>query len=316
MIVRISTYSSRISRRYAKLVLGAGMSRVPMSLTVLKDIRRIYAGLNADEIRGAAFQDLKVGLMAASEEDYQEMERFLAPPGLDAQTSADVLRTIHRVDSTPRGRFDFVLCGEDVPLPANGYRFHRADAAATAKAVVAGNHDLELPIARNFPLFRRAVADRIVHRVARENALFSLVTALPNVIPSVIDLPWAVGEFATDTAFLTMNQIRMALLMAAVHGQTVGYAEQKGQIAAIVAGAFGWRALARELVGKIPLGGGLIPKAAVAFAGTYVVGLGLEKVNRTGTGLSKLEKKDAYARAFVQGKEVVAELAPAVAKRG
>jgi hypothetical protein len=74
--------------------------------------------------------------------------------------------------------------------------------------------------------------------------------------------------------------------------------------------------LARELVGKIPLGGGLIPKAAVAFAGTYVVGLGLEKVNRTGSGLSKLEKKDAYAKAFAKGKEVVAELAPAVAKRG
>jgi uncharacterized protein (DUF697 family) len=136
------------------------------------------------------------------------------------------------------------------------------------------------------------------------------------VIPSVIDLPWAVGEFATDTAFLTMNQIRMALLMAALHGQTVGYGEQKAQIAAIAAGAFGWRALARELVGKIPLGGGLIPKAAVAFAGTYVVGLGLEKVNQTGSGLSKLEKKDAYAAAFAKGKEVITELAPAVAKRG
>jgi uncharacterized protein (DUF697 family) len=141
-----------------------------------------------------------------------------------------------------------------------------------------------------------------------------MVTALPNIVPSIIDLPWAVGEFATDTAFLTMNQVRMALLMAAVHGQSVGYTEQKTQIAAIVAGAFGWRALARELVGKIPLGGGLIPKAAVAFAGTYVVGVGLEKVNRTGRGLSKREKKDAYARAFAHGKEVVAELAPVAAK--
>ena len=40
--------------------------------------------------------------------------------------------------------------------------------------------------------------------------------------------------------------------------------------------AFGWRALARELVGHIPLGGGLIPKGAIAYAGTYVVGKGLE----------------------------------------
>jgi hypothetical protein len=63
------------------------------------------------------------------------------------------------------------------------------------------------------------------------------------------------------------------------------------------------------------LGGGLIPKAAVAFAGTYVVGMGLEKVNRTGAGLSKPERKDAYAMAFAKGKEVVAELVPAAARR-
>ncbi len=144
--------------------------------------------------------------------------------------------------------------------------FNPADQESVAKAVIAGHSALELAIGRNFPLFRRAAADRIIHRISRENALFSLVTALPNVVP-LIDLPWAVGEFATDTAFLTMNQIRMALLMAALHGQTVGYGEQKAQIAVIAAGAFGWRALARELVGKIPLGGGLIPKAAVAFAG-------------------------------------------------
>ena len=281
-----------------------------MPLALLKDIRRIYAGLNADEIRGSAYQSLNVGLMAASEEGYAEMERFLAPAWLDERARADALRAVHRVDGAPRERFDFVLCADGVPLPPNGFLYNPVDREATAKAVIEKNFALELAIGRNFPLFRRAAADRMIQRVSRENGLFSLVTALPNVIPSVLDLPWAVGEFATDTAFLTMNQIRMALLMAALHGQAVGYTEQKAQIAMIVAGAFGWRALARELVGKIPLGGGLIPKAAVAFAGTYVVGLGLEKFNRSGAGLTKREKKDAYALAFAKGKEVVTELAP------
>jgi hypothetical protein len=90
----------------------------------------------------------------------------------------------------------------------------------------------------------------------------------------------------------------------------VGYREQKAQIAGIVAGAFGWRAIARELVGKIPLGGGLIPNAAGAFAGTYVVGLGLEKVNRTGARLTREERREAYADAFARGREAVRELAP------
>jgi hypothetical protein len=107
----------------------------------------------------------------------------------------------------------------------------------------------------------------------------------------------------------------MALQMAAAHDRTVGYGQQKMEIVAIAGGAFGWRALARELVGKIPLGGGLIPKAAVAFAGTYVVGLGLEKINRNGQGLSKWERREAYASALGKGKEVARSLAAAVTKR-
>jgi hypothetical protein len=286
-----------------------------MSLSVLKDIRKIYAGLNADEIRGSAYRDLNIGLMAATEEGRQEMERFLAPGWLDAASRDEVLRAVHLVDGSSH-RFDFVLCEAGVPPPSNGYPFSAANAGGLLNAIVDDHEELELAIARRFPQFRRPVADRIIHRISRENALFSLVTALPNVIPSFIDLPWAIGEFATDTAFLTMNQIRMALLMAGAHDNTIGYTEQKAQIAVIAAGAFGWRALARELVGKIPLGGGLIPKAAVAFAGTYVVGLGLEKVNRTGTGLSKREKKDAYADAFAKGKQVVKEIAPPIARQG
>jgi hypothetical protein len=287
-----------------------------MSLSVLKDIRKIYAGLNADEIRGAAYRDLNIGLAASSEEGRREMERFLAPPYLDAIARNDALRAVHLVDGSPGHRFDFVLCESGVAVPSNGYVFNPVDTGSLLKTIAADHEELELPIARRFPHFRRPVADRIIHRISKENALFSLVTALPNVIPSVIDLPWALGEFATDTAFLTMNQIRMALLMAAAHDNTIGYTEQKTQIAVIAAGAFGWRALARELVGKIPLGGGLIPKAAVAFAGTYVVGLGLEKVNRTGSGLSRREKKDAYADAFARGKEVVKEIAPPLVKHG
>jgi uncharacterized protein (DUF697 family) len=138
--------------------------------------------------------------------------------------------------------------------------------------------------------------------------MLALMTALPNVIPSFIELPWAVGEFATDTAFLTMNQIRMALMMAAVYDHPIGYSEQKASIAAIAAGAFGWRAIARELVGKIPLGGGLIPKAGIAWAGTWVVGTGLEKLYRTGAGFSRAEKREAWDRAIVKGKEVANEL--------
>lgn len=286
-----------------------------MPLSVLKDLRKIYAGLNADEIRGSAHQDIKVGLMADSERDYSRLEEFLAPAGIDSYTRLQALRNIHRMGGEPHTRFDVVLCGEGVPVPANGYVLDPQNPGRTAAKILADHDEIDLALSRNFPLFRKPLADKIISRVARENALFSIVTALPNVVPSLVELPWAVGEFATDTAFLTMNQIRMALTLAAASDRPVGYMEQKAEIGVIVAGAFGWRAIARELIGKIPLGGGLIPKAAVAFAGTYVVGLGLEKINRTGFGLSKREKQDAYADAFAKGKEVVKDLAPQVGFR-
>jgi uncharacterized protein (DUF697 family) len=284
-----------------------------MALSVLKDIRKIFAGLNADEVRDLAAQEINVGLIAAGGSTYRKMEDFLAPPALGGQARSRSLRAARSVEESRLEQtrdYDFVLCEPGVPVPANGYVFEPGSEESLLRLIAEEREQLELPLARTFPAFRPAVSRRIVSRVARENALFSLVTALPNVIPNLLELPWAASEFATDTAFLTTNQVRMALLLAAAHGQPVGYREQKAQIAGIVAGAFGWRAIARELVGKIPLGGGLIPKAAVAFAGTYVVGLGLEKVNRTGARLTREERREAYADAFARGREAVRELAP------
>ena len=55
-----------------------------MPLSVLKDIRKIYAGLNAGGISQAAARQVSVGLVATSEDVYGDMEDFLAPPHIDA----------------------------------------------------------------------------------------------------------------------------------------------------------------------------------------------------------------------------------------
>ena len=280
-----------------------------MALSVFRDIRKIYAGLNSEGIRAAAGQNVNVGLLASDPENYRRMEQFLAPPAATPLEQAQALRAIRPAHGAP-SQFDFILCEPGIALPRNGYTFESDDMGSLPGLIVGENQQIETALARTFPMFREEVSNRIIGRISRENAFFSLVTALPNVLPNLMELPWAIGEFATDTAFLTMNQIRMALTLAAAYGRPVGYSEQKLEIAGIVAGAFGWRAIARELVGKIPLGGGLIPKAAVAFAGTYVVGLSLNKINRTGSGLTKQERRDAYVDAFAKGKNAVRELTP------
>ncbi|HSW49173.1 MAG TPA: hypothetical protein VLH09_03315 [Bryobacteraceae bacterium] len=179
-----------------------------------------------------------------------------------------------------------------------------SDSESNVREILKQCPELSLALARRLPPFRQPVIARIIREVSRDNALFVMFTALPSAIPNLLSLGWTAGEFASDTAVLTVNQVRMAFLIAAASGQPVGYFEQKAQIASIIAGAFGWRALARQLAGKIPFGEGLIPKAAIAYAGTYVVGASLEKYNRIGTALTGSEREAAYRQALDSGKRL------------
>ena len=138
--------------------------------------------------------------------------------------------------------------------------------------------------------------------------MFSITTSLPNIVPSVLSLPFAVGEFASDTAFLTVNQLRMAFLLAGAHDRPIGYREQKAQVAGVIAGAFGWRAIAREAVSKIPFGGGVIGKAGISYAATWVVGRSLERLYKVGGNLTQGERKKVYSEGLERGKQIAEKL--------
>jgi hypothetical protein len=277
-----------------------------MSTHIYSQIKTAFQHLNPRQVREDAEQPISVGLIAANSAGYAAMEDFLAPPSISHAKRYELVNVLHRAgDPGAPDSFDVAICDAGAPCPRGGFSFYREDPGRTVREILAAKEDLALPLARHFLPFRRPVADRIIKNVSKENAVFSVMTALPDVIPSFIELPWAVSEFASDTAFLTMNQVRMAFLMAGASDHTVGYKEQGAQIAAIVGGAFGWRTLARELVGKIPFGAGLIPKAAIAYAGTYVVGTGLERYFRLGRGLSRDERHVVYQDAFEKGKRVV-----------
>jgi hypothetical protein len=246
-------------------------------LKLLKQAKAALSLLSADEIRNQAETPVHFGLVADGSGAYAEMEEFLVPSTLPRQEWRQRMTQVHRAnDADVPSNVDIVLYEPGLPCPAGAYTFHRGQGDATCLEILNDKGDLDLALGRQFLPFRRVVVERIIHIVSKENALFAVATALPNVVPSLIELPWIFGEFASDTAFLTANQVRMAFQIAAACGKGVGLGKQKGAVLTIAAGAFGWRALARELVGKIPLGGGLIPKGAIAYAGTYLAGKGLE----------------------------------------
>ena len=246
-------------------------------LNVLKQARAALSLLSSQEIRQTAETPVHIGLVADGSAAYAEMEDFLVPSTTPRPEWHQRISQVHRAnDTNVPGHVDIVLYEPGLPCPQGAYTFDRDHPEATVAEILRDKDELALALARQFPAFRRPVVDHLIHMVARENALFALATALPNVVPNLIELPWVLGEFASDTAFLTTNQVRMAFQIAAACGKEVGLAAQKGSVLSIALGAFGWRAIARELVSHIPLGGGLIPKGAIAYAGTYVAGKGLE----------------------------------------
>jgi len=278
-----------------------------MSLQVLKEIRTAVANLNPLEVQASAERPIHIGLAASSAAGFEAMEEFLLPSGkISYRKRMSAASLVHRAGAPDLPeQLDIIICEPGMPRPDSAFTFDPGQPERTVREILAKHEDLGLALARNFHPFRQPVVNHVIHTVSRDNALFALVTALPDVIPSIIELPWSVTEFASDTAFLTINQIRMAFLIAAASDKPVGYSLQKAEIAGIVTGAFGFRALARELAGKIPFGGGLIPKGAIAFAATYVEGLGLDRLHRLGYGLSGEERRNSYQEAFERGKGLV-----------
>ncbi len=294
-----------------------------MSMGFLQQIRTGISHLNPAEIRRTAERPMRVLVQAGSSSSYAAVEDFLAPAKLSTERRMETARVLVRAcDPGADGRFHLVLFERGTPAPEgwdvndDAFRFDVDRLGRLVDDVLTHKQDYALALARMFPAFRVVVTRNTIHTISKENALFSIMTALPNVVPSLAELPWALGEFASDTAVLTANQIRMAFLLAGASDREVGYREQRSEIGSIVAGAWGWRAAARQLTGKIPFGGGLIPKAAIAYAGTYVVGLSLERIYRIGYGLTREERKDAYEAALARGKDVAAGLIAKVKASG
>ena len=274
-------------------------------LKAIKQARAAVGMLNPDEVRRRARQPVRIGLVAFDSSGYAAMEDFLAPADTPRESRLKLLGQVYRAgDPGAPGKVDLVLYQQGIPCPEDAYLLRFDAPAATIAEILHDHGDLELALARRFAPFRKPVVERIIQAVSRENAVFAVATALPNLVPSLGELPWAFGEFASDTAFLTANQVRMAFLIAAACGKEPGYSQRAAEILSIVASAFGWRALARELAGKIPFGGGIIPKGAIAYAGTFVVGKGLEHYHHAGAAYTRAQREEVYQAALERGKAI------------
>lgn len=283
-----------------------------MGAAVIRQVKRALSNLNPRDVRDEAERPLRLNLVASSAEALGKMETFLAPAHLSPERRAEVVRSLVRGSAFG---CDLEIYDSSLLKPSKAFEFDPENPDDCVRRIIRTHEDLMLPLARSFYPFRKPVSHHIIRTVAKENALFCLATAIPDLVPSLASIPWAAGEFGSDAAFLTMNQIRMAFQLAAASDRAVGYREQRSEIASMVAGAFGWRALARELIGKVPFGGGLIPKAGIAWAGTFVVGKSLERLYRLGYGFTRVERKALYEEAYENGRQIAGMLLEGMRQR-
>ncbi len=290
----------------------------PMNAKMLSNMWKAFHQLNPKNVKSESKVKIRVAVVGA-ESAVKDAAQFLVgidPKVYEKASDTLLLLTTPLTDQTKDllPKCDIVLrsfgVGEDLSRVDLRRMFTFSDQEELRKIItdILGMPDLKyahLPLARTLPAFRPEVCKNIIQTISLENAIFVASTSMGNIIPTPLAPLTALAASAGDLVVLTANQIRMLFMLAAAHGRDIGFKQQSAEITSILGAAFGWRSIARELVGQIPLGGGIIPKAAIAFAGTWAAGEGIVYFYTTGRRMSKKELKQRFDLALEKGKTSV-----------
>ena len=177
------------------------------------------------------------------------------------------------------------------------------DWSEQAVARVAGNlirivpASLRLPLARRLPPLRPAALNMLIQETSQVNASYSFTTGLGETVPG---LNFVLG--AGDAIVLTKNQLMMAYKIALVSGKTGSPQQLLGEIVGVLGGGFLFRQIARQMSGLIPVWG-IVPKVAVAYAGTWAIGRAMVVWATEGQKITPELMTGHYREALEQGRQ-------------
>ena len=150
---------------------------------------------------------------------------------------------------------------------------------------------VEIAVGRSLPPMRESVAAKLTRDAANNALKVSLASAVVDHIP-VVGLVVGVFASAGDMMAITGIQMMLMLHIEATYGRDPDV-QRMWQLLPVIGGGFGWRSLARELSGFIPIAGIAI-KGAIAYAGTIVVGEGVTFYYEHGRHMSSGQAKTLY----------------------
>jgi len=165
--------------------------------------------------------------------------------------------------------------------------------------------DADVALAAALPIFRPTVAAKLTVDCAITSLKVAGASALADHVP-VIGLVLGGIASAGDTVAITGLQMNMLLHIAAAYGRKAEVARLV-ELLPVVGGGYGWRALARELSGFIPVAG-IAVKAGIAYAGTLVVGQAAAHYYETGTPMGTEKVSALYREAVERAKNLMLDV--------
>jgi uncharacterized protein (DUF697 family) len=234
--------------------------------SLLKEVRTsiqeerplVVSGVLAEQLAKELGRDGSPGAVriGGPVEDAAGLVRILA--GAPSKEDEDALRAASRggvpivAVQTGGDTFDvpYVLATDVVVVPpGSGFP---VDEIARVLAIRLGDRGLGL--AARLSVLRDPVCEAMVERFSRKNGVLGVAIFIPGA-----DLP-----------VLTLNQVRLVLRIAAAHGIELDQ-HRLPEVLGTIAAGFGFRAVARQALGLLPVAGWLV-KGAVAYAGTRAIG--------------------------------------------
>jgi len=171
-----------------------------------------------------------------------------------------------------------------------------------APAMIDSLPDLLLGLGRFFPLFRVPIAHYLINDTCFSNSAYALSTGLAEIV-TILDIPITIA----DSIILTKSQAFLVYKLGLTLGYSTRWQDYIAEFGGVLGGGFVWRQIARSLVGLIPVWG-IIPKAAIAYAGTFVVGNVVLQWYLTGKHVSGKQMQQLYAQARERGKSLASNL--------
>lgn len=185
------------------------------------------------------------------------------------------------------------------PLPGTWAEYvvpsltHEALRSRVFPHLVECSRGVEIAVGRAFPPLRESVAAKLTRDAAANALKVAIASALVDHIP-LFGLVLGAIASAGDTVAITGIQIVLLMHIEATYGEDPDI-HKLWKLLPVIGGGLGWRAVARELAGFVPVAGIGI-KGAIAYAGTMVVGEGVTFFHEHGSHMTKHDASLLYER--------------------